>query len=124
MAVLWWVMMKKPTEAEFKTAVSDAAVMVIFQPTKSTYTFYRLADPNDIRRYGPIMSEPDNAQRNGHNRFTELRRLGIAKFAASVAAGSPTGLWRMSGHPAVQHALRNQVFDSLGLPRIFMPVPA
>jgi RNA-directed DNA polymerase len=61
--------------------------------------------------------------RNGHNRFTELRRFGIAKFAASVAAGSPTGLWRMSGHPAVQHALRNQVFDSLGLPRIFMPVP-
>ena len=62
--------------------------------------------------------------RNGHNRFTELRRLGIAKFAASVAAGSPTGLWRMSGHPAVQHALRNHVFDSLGLPRVFMPVPA
>ena len=62
--------------------------------------------------------------RNGHNRFTELRRLGIAKVAASVAAGSPTGLWRMSGHPAVQHALRNQVFDSLALPRIFMPVPA
>src|SRR6202048_610543 len=56
--------------------------------------------------------------RNGHNRFTELRRLGIAKFAASVAAGSPTGLWRMSGHPAVQHALRNQVFDSLGLPNL------
>lgn len=52
--------------------------------------------------------------RNGHNRFTELRRLGIAKFAASVAAGSPTGLWRMSGHPAVQHALRNHAFDSLG----------
>src|SRR3981081_853684 len=62
--------------------------------------------------------------RNGHNRYTELRRLGIAKFAASVAAGSPTGLWRMSGHPAVQHALRNHVFDSLGLPRIFMPVQA
>src|ERR1700738_5035356 len=62
--------------------------------------------------------------RNGHNRFTELRRFGIAKFAASVAAGSPTGLWRMSGHPAAQHALRNHVFDSLGLPRIFMPVQA
>jgi RNA-directed DNA polymerase len=58
--------------------------------------------------------------RNGHKRFTELRRLGIAKFAASVAAGSPTGLWRMSGHPAVQHALRNHFFDALGLPR--MPV--
>jgi RNA-directed DNA polymerase len=62
--------------------------------------------------------------RNGHNRFKELRRLGIAKFAASVAAGSSTGLWRMSGHPAVQHALRNHVFDSLGLPRLHVPVQA
>lgn len=62
--------------------------------------------------------------RNGHKRFTELRRLGLAKFAASVAAGSPTGLWRMSGHPAVQHALRNHFFDALGLPRILIPGPA
>ena len=57
--------MKKPTEADFKTAVSDAAVTVIFQPTNSTYTFYRLADPNDIKRHGPIMSEPDNAHHGG-----------------------------------------------------------
>ena len=62
--------------------------------------------------------------RNGHKRFTELRSLGLAKFAASVAAGSPTGLWRMSGHPAVQHALRNHFFDALGLPRILIPGPA
>jgi RNA-directed DNA polymerase len=61
---------------------------------------------------------------NGHKRFTELRRLGIAKFAASVAAGSPTGLWRMSGHPALQHALRNHFFDALGLPRILVSGPA
>lgn len=58
---------------------------------------------------------------NGHKRFTELRRLGLAKFAAAVAAGSPTGLWRMSGHPAVQHALRNHIFESLGLPRLLTP---
>lgn len=32
-----------------------------------------------------------------HKRFMELRRFGIAKFAASIAAGSPAGLWRMSG---------------------------
>ena len=61
---------------------------------------------------------------NGHKRFTELRRFGIAKFAASVAAGSPTGLWQMSGHPAVQHALRNHFSDALGLPRILVPGPA
>ena len=39
--------------------------------------------------------------RNGHTRFNELRRRGVPKFHAAVAAGSPTGFWRMSGHPAV-----------------------
>ena len=59
---------------------------------------------------------------NGHNRFNELRRRGAPKFGAAVAAGSPTGFWRMSGHPAVQQALRNHYFDSLGLPRLYVSV--
>ena len=58
---------------------------------------------------------------NGHNRFKELSRRGVPKFRAAVAAGSPTGFWRMSGHPAVQQALRNHHFDSLGLPRLHVP---
>jgi RNA-directed DNA polymerase len=57
---------------------------------------------------------------NGHNRFKELCRRGVPKFRAAVAAGSPTGFWRMSGHPAVQQALRNHDFDSLGLPRLYV----
>jgi RNA-directed DNA polymerase len=57
---------------------------------------------------------------NGHNRFKELRRRGVPKFLAAVAAGSPTGFWRMSGHPAVQMALRNHAFDALGLPRLYI----
>jgi RNA-directed DNA polymerase len=57
--------------------------------------------------------------RNGPNRFKELRRAGVPKFRAAVAAGSPTEFWRMSGHPAVRMALRNHVFDSLGLPRLY-----
>ena len=61
---------------------------------------------------------------NGPNRFNELRRRGVPKFNAAVAAGSPTGLWRMSGHPAVQQALRNRLFDELGLPRLYVPDPA
>ncbi len=56
--------------------------------------------------------------KNGRNRFQELRRRGVSKFNAAVAAGSPTGFWRMSGHPAVQQALRNHYFDSIGLPRL------
>jgi RNA-directed DNA polymerase len=57
---------------------------------------------------------------NGHHRFKELRRRGVPKFLAAVAAGSPTGFWRMSGHPAVQMALRNHAFDALGLPRLYI----
>ena len=62
--------------------------------------------------------------KNGRNRFKELRRRGVSKFNAAVAAGSPTGFWRMSGHPAVQQALRNHYFDSIGLPRLTVPSKA
>ena len=62
--------------------------------------------------------------RNGPNRFKELRRRGVPKFNAAVAAGSPTGFWRMSRHPAVQQALRNHAFDSLGLPRLHVSADA
>jgi RNA-directed DNA polymerase len=55
---------------------------------------------------------------NGPNRFKELRRRGVPKFGAAVAAGSPTGFWRMSRHPAVHQALRISYFDSIGLPRV------
>jgi RNA-directed DNA polymerase len=61
---------------------------------------------------------------NGTNRFKELRRRAVPKFQAAVAAGSPTGFWRMSGHPAVQMALRNHVFEALGLPRLHVPAEA
>ena len=56
--------------------------------------------------------------KNGRNRFKELRRRGVSKFHAAVAAGSPTGFWRMSRHITVQQALRNHYFDSIGLPRV------
>jgi RNA-directed DNA polymerase len=61
---------------------------------------------------------------NGTNRFQELRRRGVPKFQAAVAAGSPTRFWRMSGHPAVQQALRNSSFDGLGLPRLYVSAQA
>src|ERR1700745_1158345 len=61
---------------------------------------------------------------NGRNRFKELRRRGVPKFNAAVAAGSPTGFWRMSRHPAVQQALRNAYFHGLGLPRLYVPAHA
>src|SRR5438034_5358478 len=57
---------------------------------------------------------------NGHHHFKELRRRGVTKFQAAVAAGSPTGFWRMSRHVSVQKALRNHEFRALGLPRLYV----
>lgn len=62
-----------------------------------------------------LRSYPWRQWLNGPNRFKELRRRGVPKPRAAVAASSPTGFWRMSGHPAVQQALRNHSFDLLGL---------
>ncbi|MER9690184.1 group II intron maturase-specific domain-containing protein [Mesorhizobium sp. M0139] len=59
---------------------------------------------------------------NGHNRFKELRRHGVPKFGAAVAAGSPTGFWRMSGRPAVQQALRT-ITSSRSVSLDFMSLP-
>ena len=56
--------------------------------------------------------------KTGRNRFAQLRQRGVPKFRAAVAAGSPTGFWRMAGHPAVHQALRNAYFDSIGLARL------
>ena len=55
---------------------------------------------------------------NGPARYANLRRKGVPHMRAAVAAGSPTGLWAMSRHAAVQQALPNAYFDSLGLPRL------
>ena len=56
--------------------------------------------------------------RNGPARFANLRRLGVPHYRAAIAAGSATGFWAMSRHAAVQQALPNAYFDSLGLPRL------
>jgi RNA-directed DNA polymerase len=61
---------------------------------------------------------------NGPNRFKELRRRGVKTFQAATAAGSAKGFWRMSGHPAIQKAVRNHTFDALGLPRLYVPAQA
>jgi hypothetical protein len=46
--------MKHPTPSDFIVEVSEAHVSVIFKPSDSHYSFGRLADPEDIARYGPL----------------------------------------------------------------------
>ena len=52
--------------------------------------------------------------KNGRTRYAQMRRLGVSHFHAAVAAGSERGYWRMARHVAVQQALSNAYFDSLG----------
>jgi hypothetical protein len=46
--------MKHPVRSDFDTAVTEAGVNVTFKPTNSIYSFYRLAESEDIARLGPV----------------------------------------------------------------------
>jgi hypothetical protein len=51
--------MKDPTPSDFIIKVEESHVSVIFKPTDSCYNFGRLADPEDIARYGPLSRSPN-----------------------------------------------------------------
>ena len=46
--------MKHPVKSDFDSVVTAAAVTVTFRPTNSIYSFYRLADTDEIARLGPV----------------------------------------------------------------------
>jgi hypothetical protein len=46
--------MKHPARSDFATVVTEAGVSVTFKPTNSTYSFYRLANSEDVARLGPV----------------------------------------------------------------------
>jgi hypothetical protein len=54
--------MKHPTPSDFLVEVKEAYVSVIFKPSNSHYNFGRLADPEDIARYGPLSRSPNVRQ--------------------------------------------------------------
>jgi hypothetical protein len=51
------VPMKHPVRSDFDTAVTEAGVNVTFKPTNSIYSFYRLAESEDVARLGPVSLE-------------------------------------------------------------------
>jgi RNA-directed DNA polymerase len=56
--------------------------------------------------------------KRGPARFAELRRRGVGKDLAAQTAGSAHGPWRLANSPALNIALPNAYFDSLGIPRL------
>lgn len=59
--------------------------------------------------------------KRGRARYAELRKRGVSRSSAAKTAGSSCGPWRISRTPAVNQALPNGLFDTLGLPSL---VPA
>jgi hypothetical protein len=51
--------MKHPTPSDFIVNVEESNGSVIFKPSDSYYSFGRLADPEDIARYGPLSQSPN-----------------------------------------------------------------
>jgi RNA-directed DNA polymerase len=54
--------------------------------------------------------------KRGKVRFAELRKRGVSKDLAAQTVGSAHGPWRLSNSPALNVALPNAYFASLGLP--------
>ncbi len=54
--------------------------------------------------------------KRGSVRFAELRKWGVGKDLAAQTAGSAHGPWRLANSPALNIALPNAHFDSLGIP--------
>jgi hypothetical protein len=46
--------MKHPLRSDFDTAVTEAGVNVTFKPTGGVYSFYRLAETDDLASLGPV----------------------------------------------------------------------
>jgi RNA-directed DNA polymerase len=61
--------------------------------------------------------------KRGRTRFAELRRRGVGRDLAATTAGSPHGPWRLSNSPALNVALPNAFFATLGIATL-APKPA
>jgi len=81
--------MKHPTPSDFIVKVNESYVNVIFKPTDSDYNFGRLADPEDIARYGPLSRSPN--VRHGNTGDTgDYPPEDVAQMAHSLAVKAIT----------------------------------
>jgi RNA-directed DNA polymerase len=62
--------------------------------------------------------------KRGPARFAEMRRRGVGRVLAAKTASSPRGPWRLSNSPALNMALPNALFGSLGLAPLAVTRPA
>ena len=71
-------------------------------------------------RRGEVRSERSAEQRRERRktRFAELQKRGVDTDLAAQTAGSAHGPWRLANSPALNIALPNAHFASLGIPSL------
>jgi hypothetical protein len=83
--------MKQPVKEDFTVDVQEGGVTVLFKPTWSSYTYYRLADPDDIKRFGPLSPVPDNIRHAGSGDTGDYWSDQVQKMAYSLASNAVGG---------------------------------
>jgi hypothetical protein len=92
--------MKRPTRADFDIAVSEAGVTVTFKPTRSIYSFYRLADTEGIARLGPV--SPAHVRHAGASGDTEdYPSDEVGKMAQRIASEAAASVWAVQDEEGV-----------------------
>jgi hypothetical protein len=88
--------MKHPVRSDFDAAVSESGVIVTFKPTRSIYSFYRLADSEDIARLGPVsLGRVRHAGASGDTE--DYPSDEIQKMAENIASESAASVWAPQG---------------------------
>jgi hypothetical protein len=86
------VPMKHPVRSDFDTAVTEAGVNVTFKPTNSIYSFYRLAESEDVARLGSVSLE--RVRHAGPSGDTEdYSSDEVQDMAQGVAAEVAASVW-------------------------------
>jgi hypothetical protein len=84
--------MKHPVRADFDTALTEAGVTVTFRPTNSVFTFYRLAESDDIARLGHVSLGP--VRHAGPSGDTEDYPADeVQTMAQRIAAETAASVW-------------------------------
>jgi hypothetical protein len=84
--------MKHPARSDFETAVTEAGVTVTFKPTNSIYSFYRLAESEDIARLGPV--SPERARHAGSSGDTnDYPSDEVQDMAQRIASEVAASVW-------------------------------
>ena len=81
--------MKQPTRSDFIVEVKESSVSVIFKPRNSDYNFVRLANPEDIARYGPLSQSPNVRHGNTTGDYPSEEVARMAHLLAVKAITSP-----------------------------------